>query len=556
MLLGLLTFLAVDTVSAAPVRRFPDAEPMWLDPDENVLPEKLDEYYSGLIWDGLDQTLFQPLHEGLSLERYGPSKNVNAWDEVPDSSWWNNRIGARDITPEEAARGACPEVILNPEAGEKWTVKAAKPNGANPGFIIKADDGNYYLLKMDGPVKPERATTADVFGSKVYWAAGYNTPCNSIIFFDRDIFVIDEEAEAEDEEGNAIPMVQHHIDEVLDKAVQVDGKLRASASLFIDGRPIGPWTYQGKRKDDLNDVVRHEDRREVRGNRILAAWLNHFDTREQNTLAAWVKKGDGGFVRHYYIDWGDCLGSSWDWAPDSLSRRFGYSYVFDVGDIITDFVTLGAMARPWEQVEVRDAAPLLGWYDAGHFDAPGWKGQYPNPAFRRMDPTDGAWMARILARFTDDHVRAMLAEGHLSNRAHEEETFRVLAMRRDKLLDHYLTVRSPLTDFAVHQDQVCFTDLAAQTGVTNRDVLRYETRRYEGDFKTAVLGPHDIGSSPTVCVDIGPPPVDAYVILDLLVHHDPGADPLPPARLHLYGDGGWRIAGIERPKNDRAPGKR
>ena len=33
--------------------------------------------------------------------------NVNALDEVPDSSWFTNRLGRRPMTTEEIARGPC-----------------------------------------------------------------------------------------------------------------------------------------------------------------------------------------------------------------------------------------------------------------------------------------------------------------------------------------------------------------------------------------------------------------------------------------------------------------
>ena len=390
ILLALLT--VGPQAEAAPIRPYPDEDPMWVDADENNLAEKPEEYWSGLYWDGADQLIFQPLHKVLTVKLHKQATNVNSWDEVPDSSWFTNRIGVQDLSPERVARGACPETVLDPDAGEKWVVKAAKPNGANPGFIIQADDGAWYLLKMDGHDKPERATTADVFGSKVYWAAGYHTPCNMVIEFDADIFEIDDGAETEDEEGNDIPMEQHHIDEVLSSAVKLEnGRLRASASKFIDGRPWGPWTYQGVRKDDPNDLIPHEDRREIRGNRILSAWLNHFDSREQNTLSAWMEQDGRGWVRHYYIDWGDCLGSSWVWAPDLLSRRFGKSYYFDPADVMVDLAAFGVITRPWETVRIREEAPILGFYDAKHFDPDGWKGGYPNPRLR----SDGRGRRRL-----------------------------------------------------------------------------------------------------------------------------------------------------------------
>ena len=46
-----------------------------------------------------------------------------------------------------------------------------------------------------------------------------------------------------------------------------------------------------------------------------------------------------GHVVHYYLDTSDCLGSEWDW--EEISRRLGYSYVADWGDMARDLVTLG-----------------------------------------------------------------------------------------------------------------------------------------------------------------------------------------------------------------------
>ena len=54
-------------------------------------------------------------------------------------------------------------------------------------------------------------------------------------------------------------------------------------------------------------------------------------------------------------------------------------------------------------------------FEADFFDPERWKPEYPNPAFERMRPEDAFWAARIVARFTDEAVRAIVATGELGN---------------------------------------------------------------------------------------------------------------------------------------------
>ncbi|MFT5993799.1 MAG: hypothetical protein ACI82G_002804, partial [Bradymonadia bacterium] len=244
--------LSVTACASPQIRMFSDAPTLWEDPDRGAVEEMPESYFSGFAWDFLDQTFFRPLNRYLAADYARPSVNVNAYDEVADSSWFENRLGWRSFSLEDAARGACPDLILDPEHGP-WLVTDAKPNGANPGFIIRDPQGRGWLLKFDGHEQPERATAADVFGSRIYHAAGFHAPCNIVINFDPSVLEIAGDAEAEGPRGEDVPMEPHHVQQVLDAAVVMpDGSLRASASLFLDGRPIGPWRYQGTRRDDPN----------------------------------------------------------------------------------------------------------------------------------------------------------------------------------------------------------------------------------------------------------------------------------------------------------------
>ena len=75
------------------------------------------------------------------------------------------------------------------------------------------------------------------------------------------------------------------------------------------GIAAGSFRYDGQRPDDPNDVFPHEHRRELRANRVFAAWLNHDDSRGLNSLDM-LERADGkAWVRHYMFDFGSIMGS-------------------------------------------------------------------------------------------------------------------------------------------------------------------------------------------------------------------------------------------------------
>lgn len=548
--------------AAGGVRQYPLKAPLRVDGDRRPFKGEPEEYFSPFGWDAANQTIFRPIAQFFAVDPGERAKNVNALDEVPDSSWFTNRIGQYEMTPEQVARGPC--VTPQLDVRGPWTVTGAKPNGANPGFLIKASDDRRYLLKFDGVIEGPRPTAADVVGSRIYHAAGYFVPCNRIVYFHDRILRIDPDAEAEDEQGNDVPLARHHIDTVLSKALRLpDGRYRANASLFIEGKPIGPWTYEDTRDDDPNDVIPHEDRRELRGARVLAAWTNHFDSREQNTLAAFMKQdSDMGYVRHYVIDFGDCFGSIWE--PPMLGRRIGYAYYLDFNYVAEDFLTLGLVRRPWDRARFGPTGAVFSYYDVELFEPHAWRPGYPNPAFGRMDEGDAAWAARIVARFTDEHIDAIVAMARFDNPAHAARLSGVLKGRRDKVLRRYLTRRSPLTDPTVRIAKtgsfLCLSDLGVISGVASASSRAYAARLvWPPDLDGLETLPVHGQSAHQVCVPLPPSSARAssqprYGIVDVWVSS--GAEAIPPARVHLYdtGSGGYRVVALERPGSHRPPG--
>ncbi|MCA9608772.1 MAG: hypothetical protein KC619_24380 [Myxococcales bacterium] len=538
--------------------RFPLADVVWVDQDTRPYPGPPEGFYSSYSWDGADNAFFRPVSEFWLFETDREALNVNALDEVPTSSWYVNRLARALMTPEEVARGACDDT--NDELPGPWRIVGGKPDGANPGFQIVDGDGVRYLMKTDGDLQAERPGAADVIGALIWHAAGFDVPCNRVVIFDRSILELDPEATIERTDGSEEPLTEAHVAAVLEKATRLaDGRYRASVSQFVSGRPISPWRYHSVRDGDPNDAVPHEHRRDLRAQYVLSAWTDHIDARQENTMAAWVATGDGvGFIRHYMIDFGDCFGIIHHW--DSLVRRFGHSGYLDMQHILTDWMSLGLVDRPWYHAEYGPAGVTLGYYDVRRFEPDQWRPGYANNAYDRMTEGDAAWMARIVSRFRDEHIRAMVERARFSDPIVASELARILIGRRDRILERWLTRLSPLSWPTVRERpdgaHLCMQDLAVWSGVRSVDDRRYRADAWAGDPFARVELPGRVGRAEDGFVCVPLPEVEgdpAYLVVDVTAQ-TPQRETTFPARVHLYRVGdGYRIVGLERPSNREPP---
>jgi len=74
-------------------------------------------------------------------------------------------------------------------------------------------------------------------------------------------------------------------------------------SRWLQGDNLGPWAYTGRRSDDGNDRIEHQNRRDVRAFGVFGAWLNDIDTMENNTMDAYVGADGKGHVVHFSRTW-------------------------------------------------------------------------------------------------------------------------------------------------------------------------------------------------------------------------------------------------------------
>ncbi len=177
------------------------------------------------------------LDRGLDLRRPRRSLGVNAIDEVPDSTWFTNRIGVRDLSPDEIRTG--PAVVGSPEAHVPWTIVGTKVGGKSVGFIIKDARGEKFILKFDEAGFAEIETAADVIVGRLLWAAGYNVPEDHVVYFRASDLVLPPDAKVKDFFGNSRPLRRAEFDKLLGTIeIEADGRIRGMASRFLEGKMI------------------------------------------------------------------------------------------------------------------------------------------------------------------------------------------------------------------------------------------------------------------------------------------------------------------------------
>ncbi|HEX6275576.1 MAG TPA: hypothetical protein VFZ53_21190 [Polyangiaceae bacterium] len=513
-------------------------------------------YESPLAWDAVDNSVFRPLARVFAVDPAGAAVNVNAFDEVPDSAWFTNRLGARRPSEDELLSGACSaEELLDPSSAApgSYRIDQGKTNGATPGFRIRVGKRKY-MLKTDVREQPERPSAASAIGAAIYHAVGFNTSCEQIVYLDRSVLDLAPGLTVKDNTGVEKPFDESALEKVLAQATPRGRLLRFQASAWLPGHLLGPFRYEGTRSDDPNDVIAHEDRRELRGGRVLAAWLNHFDAREQNTMDTWIASGSGakdaspGFVRHYYLDTSDSFGSEWAW--DGVSRRLGRSYLLDFEDIGLDFVTLGTHTAAWEKAERTPGFEAFGYYHYRDFDPEAWKNEYPNPAFTRATEHDNAWMARILSRFERADIDALVSLGKFSRPEYSAFLAKVLEERLRRIVERYLTRLSPLADLRIEgKNRLCAVDLLRRRAARPERAFRYAARLHEERGSRAV--PVAGQAAGRVCVTL--PREDAATSPRYRVVVVSNGAARYPLVAHLYDLGskaGYRLVGIERPENE------
>jgi len=471
------------------------------------------------------------------------AKNVNSIDDVPDSSWFTNRVGSRPVTSEEVRRG--PNVLPAPDASS-WTIVREKSAGAAAGFTALDARGDTYFVSFDAPSNPDGATGAIVVATKLFWALGYNQVENHLSVLRRPEVRIGPKASVRRPSGRRTRMTQDDIDVVLSRAKpRADGTYRVTAGRALSGKILGGFRYEGTRPDDPNDVIDHQHRREIRALRVFGAWTNLTDMKAGNTLDVLVTENGKSVVRHYLQDVGSTFGVGAAGPHDYVE---GFEYVVQAGPSLRRLFSLGFALSPWQRTPFVEH-PAIGRFESDAFDPDAWKPRAPVRSHDEMRDDDAFWAARKVMAFSDELIRAAVGAGEFSDPDASRLLADLLIKRRDRIGQTYLPRLNPVVDPALTETGLSFRNAAVDHGVATSP-RRYLARWYAFDNTGGTsreLGANE-SANPQLALPAGLPQDDgAYVRVDVAAEHDQHASWKRPVEIYFRrANGSWALVGLTR----------
>ncbi len=486
LVIGIVTYCCVVISSCAGTRdRFIPDEIHWVDNDSKPTPEP--EFHApSIAWDAVHRMTFDQMTQHLDLERdlrdiTGrplQSLNINTFDEVPNSTWWTNRHFFNPLSPEEIERGSYQ--TGPPDTTGRWRVFRADDRGQTPEFWIMDKNDRTYMLQFDTAGNPELRTSSAAMAGRFFFAVGYNIPEEYIAWFHPESLVIDEGVTYRVDHDFERPFTREVLNGIVNRVDrQEDGRIRCLASSPVPNAK-GPFSFSGTRDGDVNDWCPHEHRRELRGLRLFCALINHWDIKDASTMDRYVETDQGGYLKHYLVDFSRAFGNG---AFGYQPKQPGYTNYFDLLDILVSYVSFGLHVWPWE---VANDIPYssIGYFESTFFEPDDWKPVYPLPPFENMTPRDGYWAAKIIMSFRDDHLRAVINAGKLSNSDARQYLFETLKQRQEKIGRHYFAQVNPLDHFEYAVGEygvtISFTDLAVKYDFAAMSQSRY-TLTYRGE---------------------------------------------------------------------------
>jgi len=516
---------------------YPD-DPIAREP-EPADPSKVQPYFVGDLYE-MTINLFV-------TSRYKPSgtraQNINTIDEVPDSSWFTNRIGTTGVSVQDLVRG--PNFGTPPDPS-RWSVFREKTSGVHPGLTAKDAKGETWFLEFDPPYFPEGATGAVEVATKIFWALGYNQVESFLTTFDPKNVEFDPKATLRRPSGARTRFTQDDVNSILERvAKRPDGTYRVVAGRLIPGKILGGFLYEGTRPDDPNDIVPHEHRRELRALHVFGAWTNLTDLKAANTLDSLVTENGRPIVKHYLQD----VGSTFGMCNDLYEWDLSYEHFIQGDTTWRRLFSFGFALSPWQTIPYVEY-PSVGKFEGDRFDPKEWRPQTPTTAYLETRDDDAFWAAQRVAAFTDEMIRAAVHTGEYSNPEAEKYLADALIKRRDKITSTYLPAVNPIVSPRLDgSGRLTFENAAIAAGAASGPAA-YRAAWFRFDNATGDVQPIAETQSATTTMEAPrnlPTAAGEFAGADVSVESEGHPSWRRPVRIVFRrGSDGWTLVGLER----------
>jgi hypothetical protein len=201
----------------------------------------------------------------------------------------------------------------------------------------------------------------------------------------------------------------------------------------------------------------------------------------------------------------------------------------------------------------------VGRIEAERFDPLAWRPEYPNPAFANMRPDDAFWAARIVSRFSDESIRAVVEKAKYSDPAATDYLTRTLIARRDKVVAAWINQVCPVVDPVLSPDGTLTFANAAVAARAATPPGHYEVRWFR--FDNALNQRTPTGDPETVPGASARAPAELLKSGEFVGVAVSAADPQHPGWANpatfffrrASGQAsaeGWRLVGVDRWRNE------
>ncbi len=438
--------------------------------------------------------LQRPVLEALETTRVPRARDVNAYDEVPRSSWFDplEGRGAKELEDAYAIVGK-----------PKPPFRILDRKGAiEPGALVVEDArGHRWELVRDHPAPRDTRTAAAAIGSRLARLAGWIAP---------ETWVVDL------------------------RPAPKPGWERVAAVHWSPGIDVGPTPEGRRRADDPNDRIAHRDRRSLRALGVLAAWLDARNLGPEATRDAYVGRRGAGHVRHYVVGF-----SGWLGAHRTHRHKKEALPVGEVsGNVFTNLITFGLRPEPTDPTprpDLRAFKPKL--------RAAKWRPRHPYEPRDRMLPDDAYWGAKRLARIDDDAMEWAVAAGKIRDAKVARHLIDALRSRRQDLTRWAYAEVTPCEVESLNDDEVVLRDEAVASDLQPGGATIYAVAFLDEDgdelFPSISVRP----SRATFTVEL-PEKLRGYFILRVLALRG-ATEGARPMEVHAIRDqAGTRVLGI------------